>query len=676
MKMKCINLPGGDMVSRGSVILNKIHDMSTPPVDLVVRESIQNALDEIRDDCAFGRVEFFTNTFQKIALSATMPTLEAGINKLVKETVCHYLAIVDTNTNGLLGEPYYRKDKPNNLYNLVYDIDSNDKKYSAKGGSWGIGKSVYYRYGIGLVFYYSRTLEDGKYIEKLAGVLVQDETEPTCLLGPDSRGICYIGDEHEHEGKLIRWPVYDEQRIGELLAIFKIDRFVGNATGTKVIIPFIDYSSLLGGRVYEGEDLHWISSSFKDCFSMAIQRWWFPRLNNPDFKEKPFIAAVEGQKVELNAFFLTLQQLYKNSLTLKEAMMFPIIDKKSGSTATLGYLHCLKGDKKAFQVETPPDNLSNPFAQVDVQPDSSSSNPVIFAYMRAFGLIVNYDITKYKYKVTTDPGEYIIALFVLNDDAKADGTNETLGRYLKASEMPNHKEWMDITHPKFPVYSSKKPFAKIFKRIRGILEDNYTEQSTPDETFGPAILRRKIGKLLLPPSDFGNEPEKEEKPKGGSKISVSKKRPYRVSYKGIIGDLLCYSVSFRLEPNEIGKAELNVVTNGGNFSIIDWERNGFSSPVRIEKVSMMRAESGKDSVDGPYQIPKDKWGTNVKFKIKAGGDPAYELRVSAKTPNATTYCLFAKNLSTEEIKLEFQIFVKPLNLTYQMTLVGEIKEGN
>ena len=674
MKMKCINLPDGDMVNKGSTVLEKIHDSKTPPVDLLVRESIQNSLDEIRDDCDYGRIEFISNTFQKADFSATMPRLESGINRLVKETLCHCLIIVDTNTNGLLGEPYRLKGKPNNLYNLVYDIDANDKQTSTKGGSWGIGKSVYYRYGIGLVFYYSRTFENGAYIEKLAGALIQDEREPTCLLGPDSTGVCFIGDEHEHEGKVMRWPVYDEERIQEFLGIFKIERFSEDSTGTKVIIPFINYQELLGRRDYCGDDLHWIPDDFEDSFSMAIQRWWFPRLNNPNFKEKQFVAAVQGRKVELNSFFQTMQGLYENDSGLAKAMRFPIADKKSGSSEMLGYLCTLEGNKNDFNVEIPPDNLSNPYAQIDVQPESPTTNPVIFCYMRSFGLVVNYDIGKYK--ITTEPSKYLVALFILNDSAKADGTEETLGRYLKASELPNHKEWCDIASKKFPVFSIKKPFGKIFKNIKQILEENYTEHSAPDETFGPAVLRRKIAKLLLPPSDFGNEPEKEEKKTRGHNISVSKKRPYRLAYKGLNGDLLCYTVSFRLAPNEIAKAEINVVTNGGNFAIADWERIGFDSPIRIEDVLLMRAESGKDAVDGPYPIKKEKWGNVISFKMKSDGDPAYEVKISKKTPKLTPYCLLAKNISSEELRLEFQIFVKPLDLAYQMTMVAEIKGDN
>ncbi|MDY6392589.1 MAG: hypothetical protein SPL80_07095, partial [Bacilli bacterium] len=663
----------GDFVGEGSTVLAKINNKTTPGVDLLVRESIQNTLDEIRPDKTCGIIDFSSNTFKKSAFASTIPQLESAINGFVKETLCHFLVISDSNTNGLLGEPYKRKDKPNNLYNLVYDIDSHDKKDQNVGGSWGIGKSVYYRYGIGFVFYYTRTFEDGQYQEKLAGVLIQDEKSKDCLLGPDTTGICFIGDTVEHEGKKKRWPIYDSTKIQEFLDIFGIARYNEQQTGTKVIIPFLNSASLIQRRIYEGTDLHW-NINFEDCFSMAIQRWWFPRLNNSSFKGKMFIAKVNGKKVELNPFFSVLQRLFNNDPSIKESAMVPITNKKSGTEDTLGYLFCLKGEKSLFNVCVPPENLSNPYAQIDVAQESGQDNPVILAYMRRFGLVVDYDIDKCK--LTTSPNEYLIALFVLNDDARAkDNPAESLGRFLKASENPDHKGWRDIDDKRFPSFSDHRPASKIFKRIKNYLEENYKEHSAPDETYGPALLRRKVGKILLPPSDFGDAPEKEPKIPKRQIIKVTHKRPSHVAFNGLLGNLLSYDISFALKPSELGKAKLNVVTNSGNFNIVDWERDGFASPIRIKKVTMKCVEIDKDSYEHEIEIPQQRWGSNQKIRLPLPTNPEIEITVSKKTPQTTPHAVYVKNLSQSDLRYQMTILVEPLNLSYQMTVVADVEEA-
>ena len=673
MKMTCNLLPDGDFVGHGSSVLDKINNKTTPGVDLLVREAIQNTLDEIRPDKSYGKIEFSEGTFKKSSFAASIPQLEAPINGFVEETVCHHLVIADSNTNGLLGEPYKRKDKPNNFYNLVYNIESHDKKNQDAGGSWGIGKSVYYRYGIGFVFYYTRTFENDRYQEKLAGVLIQNEKNNDCLLGPDTTGICFIGDTVEREGKEIRWPIYDSNKIQDFLGIFGIPRYEGEQTGTKVIIPFLNYESLIQRRIYEGCDLHW-HINFEECFAMAIQRWWFPRLNNESFKGKMLVAKVNGKKVELNPFFSVLQRLFNNDLSIKESFMIPISTKKAGTDDLLGRLLCLKGPNELFNVCVPPEHLSNPYAQFDIAHESGQENPVILAYMRQFGLVVDYDVDKCK--LTTGPDEFLVALFILNDDARAkDNPGESLGRFLKSSESPDHKGWVDIDDKEFPVFSSHRPASKIFKRIKKYVEENYEERIAPDEAYGPALLRKKVGKILLPPSDFGDVPEKEEKTVKKQKIKVTHKRPTRVVFNGLYDNLLSYNVSFALKPNELGIAELNVVTSSGNFNIVDWERDEFTSPIRIKKVTMVRAECGKDVLEQAIEIPKQRWGTKAKLRIPLQNNPEIEISVLQKTPQNTPHAVFVKNVSFDDIRFEITILVEPLNLSYQMTVAADVKEA-
>ena len=64
----------------------------------------------------------------------------------------------------------------------VYEICKPQEAEGA-GGSWGIGKTVYFRIGIGLVIYYSRIVnEDGQYESRLAASFVENELSPNAMI--------------------------------------------------------------------------------------------------------------------------------------------------------------------------------------------------------------------------------------------------------------------------------------------------------------------------------------------------------------------------------------------------------------------------------------------------------------------------------------------------------------
>jgi|GEM_PF-2744275 len=673
-KMLISPLEKGNFVNGGHSVLTSIADESTPSVDLLVRESIQNSLDEIRKDAEFAKVDFSMGMFQTDVLASTMPDLEPHILKCVSVTKAHFLSISDINTNGLLGMPYEREGKPNNLYNLVFHFRAADKTSAKKGGSWGIGKSVYYRYGIGLVFYYSRTYEARDYQEKLVGVLIQDETEPNCIMndfqGKPSTGICFIGDKKRHEGKEQCWPIMDGDQIAEFLSIFGISRFKEEETGTRVIIPFIDYSSLLSNSNYKGDDIHWRSEVFEDAFEMAIQRWWFPRLNNKAYKGKRFVAHVGNKqgKVELNPFFQHLQDLYNGENN--DADVYPITDPYSGTTDILGYLKVVKMTPSELGVEIPPDYYANPYAQVDVNNGSEPDNDIIFAYMRDFGLVVNYDASIIK-SITTPQGLYLIALFVLNDQASTPDKSETLGAYLKSSEQPNHKMWTDIpNNKKFPKFGKGYPFKKIFKKINQTLKEKYGEKTDPSQIAGPAALRKRIGEILLPPSDFGKEPDGGNGGHGGSGGKrVSKKRPYRMVNDARKGNLLGYIFHFHLSPGKEGHAFGSIVTGGGSYTFSEWEKLGFKMPVEVAELEVLAINETK----GLMSYPSNKWNSTLALASKTKGPKALEIKPD-RSKTGTVKGFVVSNVSKEDVEISIRVYVRPLDLTYQIAMDGEVKD--
>ena len=175
MKIRIKKLEQSMMSYSGSNVLQSIMDISTPGVDLLVRESIQNSTDAILNynNSIQGKIDFSITSFNA---DLFLDLIEDDISTSYFQNVysgkwCNCLIISDSNTTGLYGSKIYNHSGNNNFYNLVYDV-GNGKSSTDSGGSWGYGKSVYYRFGEGIVFYYTKPNECDVPNEKLDGVLI------------------------------------------------------------------------------------------------------------------------------------------------------------------------------------------------------------------------------------------------------------------------------------------------------------------------------------------------------------------------------------------------------------------------------------------------------------------------------------------------------------------------
>ena len=158
------------MAQDGYSILRSLQNKSLPMVDLLVRESIQNSLDATitGQDIRYTLVDYTVGDFDSREFSSLFELVGSKINQrcLGKQK---FLAIGDKNTTGLTGA-YDSEDvevlNDSNFHKLVFGIGKNQDKEGA-GGSWGLGKTSYFRVGIGLVVYYTRVFQDGAYEERL-----------------------------------------------------------------------------------------------------------------------------------------------------------------------------------------------------------------------------------------------------------------------------------------------------------------------------------------------------------------------------------------------------------------------------------------------------------------------------------------------------------------------------
>lgn len=652
----------------GSKILRSIMDNHTPNLDLFVRESIQNSLDEVLEDKEFVNIAFYKGNF---SYSSFLKKIDfGGYNTWdISNDVCSFITISDSNTGGLLGTHKEEKNKSNNLYNLVYDFMNNSKS-SSQGGSFGIGKSVFYRFGRGVCFYYSRTFEDGKYISKLTGLLIQDEKLSSCILGESSSGIAFFGEEKNGESI----PIYDENIIRDFLSVFNIKEYDGDKTGTVVLIPFLNEDILLKGSV-NSEEKHW-RGDLLYALNLAVQRWYFPRINNLFYKGKYAKIYINSNPVELIPFFNELQKLY--NMNCDDAVYEEIRDDRiKGQENLLGYFCYKKFSNEDLQINIPPNNLGSIYSILDIEKNSDDKNSSVLFYTRKSGMILTYANDKFG-EFSFDDDSYLIGVFVLNDDLEYQ--NESLGKYMRKTENANHEVWSDDSQgSEFPCWASMKPFGKICRKIKKLLQEKFNVSNVVICESHRNAFQILLAKKLMPPEGYGQEPTTPKRLKDDSKrIKISKKKHYE-HYVSITNDgLSCYSFNFELMKNQLFECQMNIDAGTKLMTSNEWIKYGFAFPCRIESLSIEKLEIDDHVVPGNVllsdveSICKSRSFRNTRTKNKL-----WEYN-GLKSINNEAYGFTIKNCNDTLLKMSISIIVKPIDLSYKISFNENIieKEGD
>ena len=244
-------LESGGSIFHGSTILKSMQNDSVPPIDLLVREAIQNS-----NDAAIGigekyySVSFNTGSFDACAFNSLFPeNIRNELNS--RDLHNNFIEIRDTKTCGLSGGMTAKirsKEKHGHFAKLVYDCGI-EQEEETSGGSWGFGKSVYYRTSaVGIVIFYSRTKVNEKLESRLIVTLVENERDAQSLLDKQNAyaaGKAWFGDKDSTPGSDEVLPIVDEARIAEVLSYFKLLPFGTDEAGTSVIIPYINKQELL-----------------------------------------------------------------------------------------------------------------------------------------------------------------------------------------------------------------------------------------------------------------------------------------------------------------------------------------------------------------------------------------------------------------------------------------------
>jgi hypothetical protein len=614
------------MSERGSSLLRLIQNQDMPILDLLIRESVQNSLDAALDNQGFVNVEFNLREFESMNLNHHFEGISDNLMKKYPSGTYKSLEIRDSNTYGLTGPLQYKDVKNNdfgNLLKLIYEISMPQQKEGA-GGSWGLGKTVYFRAGAGLVIYYSRVKDNsGKYESRLAACLVENEGKEDALLptrkNEIQRGIAWWGQKAD---ELSTMPLTDQTEIKYILDIFGINPYKDEETGTTIIIPYIDEPSLLQGILPDeincaGKRLQekpWWNESLSDYISIAIQRWYAPRLMNINYNYGKWLrASVNGNGItydKMLPLFKVVQSLYNRLPLVKtkdakqDILISAQVDVKEiflrnvfSSSGSAGYIAYTKLTKKQLLM-LPPENQVNPFAQINKFDIDMDSNSPIILYMRKPGMVVNYETTgKWAEGIPrTSPDEFIIGIFVANSDnrLKVDETI-TIEEYIRKGEKADHTSWTDMSIGEYnPMIVSK-----IQRQLRNYIISTYSVKNSETYANRNIGLGKTLADMLLPPENFGSKASM-PKDNPGSKSGKSNRKIQLKITDGPYYEKGRTKVNFELDVTKQSgtiKVLLQVLSESGGISADKWESVeviGKPFPIVMDKFTVYNIRVGKD----------------------------------------------------------------------------------
>lgn len=529
--MKYHGLSLQPMQESGAFLLRAMQNEEMPRLDLLVRESVQNALDAALDRQRGGevRIDFHLRDH---ATETVASLLAEGIDRRVLlerfPAGGQLLEIRDSLTEGLTGPLCFEEIGEDgihgNLLKLVYEI-GRTRIDDGAGGSWGLGKTCYFRMGIGLVFYYSRIRLGDGFQERLVASLVEDETRHDRLQSETRTGIGWWGAE----GRLR--PVTGTAQVRRTLDMLRVRPFTGTETGTSIIIPFLRDDLVPTTEPEEGAAVHrpWWYDSYDDYMRVALERWFCARLDNPHFATGPRLtAAVNGEVItagEMQPIFRVAQALYNRAIDApgtqedylaRAGIAADALTRQPVAPRGLFTVPGPAGDVAAVLL-TPeqlgmvaPLNHYDPATCVYGRFSATPPHRPLVTFMRRPGMAVCWDDSTESRGwaggfLGAPDGRYLVAVFVPRQDRflavlgrrARDDTPVSLESYLRSCERADHAAWQDVAG------------LKIVDRIRaacGRILARFGSRPQPVAAVAPSIrMARNLADLVLPERGMGTD---------------------------------------------------------------------------------------------------------------------------------------------------------------------------
>ena len=520
-------------VSYGSGALKALQNDSLPELDLLVREAIQNS-----SDAALGvegdsfEVNFNVGKFVPREFNLFLSKAGEILNRKYTDESAEYMEIRDLRTSGLTGPVRLSeldREDHGNYFKLVFDTGKEQTASDAgeAGGSWGYGKSVYYRVGIGLVIFYSQIKNSTGSEERLIISLTEHEDGDNSILNEvcsDSVGRAWWGKKDLMDEKELL-PLTDAEEIEEILNVFGVQRFSEGETGTSIIIPYVCSERLLDGIFPDDcgvpEETK-AMCSWKDNVSeyieLAVQKWYAPKIFNKNlpkcYGQKWLAVRIDGngmKNTKMRLFFRLIQDLYTTAICANAGEKY-ISECFTGIESVAIPSQKIEGQKSghAAFVRVNRSQLSetgsmlDPYTYLRIFTKSPQNDPIVM-FARKPGLVLDYKTDGKWAKGLVKPedeNEYLVVFYVPNFDVilkNEKGFGEyagaSFGEYLRKCEKSDHMEWEDKSNMTIVANIKNQVVSKV---------NNHMKEGESETVEGTASkLAGKLGRRLLPVIGYG-----------------------------------------------------------------------------------------------------------------------------------------------------------------------------
>lgn len=506
-------LPGINTVGGNGMRRSLQYDSSTPRLDIMVRESIQNSFDALKDEAEYLEVSYRFDKFSTSELASHFTSISEVLNSRFGER-SDYVEIRDTNTVGLDGPlESMNISEYGKLIKLVYSIAEKQEGLE-KGGSWGYGKTNFYNIGIGLVIYYTHTIYMDSHQHRLVAALVEDTDHREDMIYEDAQlGVSYWGDKGILDPTRAI-PITDLPEIKKILNVFGINPFPDEQTGTSIIIPFIDKDLLLkemGSSIFQIEDECLGLDDFQFFVELAVQRWYFPRLLNMK-NGKPLRFLYNGQLLtesRILPMFKIMRDVYNETFETSNVIELSSLALLEKDTP-VAYYASYKGKLSELSL---PYNMSV-YQALQIPHNPSRPNTPIGFRCRSLGMINKYETEEGIVKGATpcNPDEFHFVCLrprgeveIINPNTKV--KIASLEMYIRKGENAAHTNWSDIS---LYTISHDAPDTRpqIVQRMTSLTAECFSFKEPIDAHIARRNLglSQKIGKLFLPKQGFGTRP--------------------------------------------------------------------------------------------------------------------------------------------------------------------------
>lgn len=530
------------MAPSGKAILRSLQNESMPVIDLVIREAFQNSLDATIKGKNETQISVTTKQIDTGKIAGYFEKIDSRLkDKFPGEHTV--MSISDKNTYGLTGE-IYTTDKialsKSNIYKLIYGLNMNQEREGA-GGSWGLGKTSFFRIGCGIVIYYSRIQTgNGEFEERLAACLIENSDSDDAIMPDNDRGIAWWGNKSSEKNDTDKsYPITDQTEIRKFLKDLKVAPYEGEETGTSIIIPFIEEDKIIAyDQDYSENNSYWWEKDLTSSVEMAIKRWYGPRIMNKDYSDTfenssltPFINGKPISPLTFEDTFGWFYKLYSAGATGKSSdeniIVKPLYLKRLGMenpSIPIGHIAYTKLTLDELNNKNK-NNVLTPLAYIGDKThlESSVTSAKILAYSRKPGMVVQYvvDDANWMKGLTVEENTFILAYFVPNSSGLLHSTYreryKTLESYLRDTENADHAVWID------KVIGAKAItiVERIKREVSKVLYESLSESDLTSSNSRTSALSRKFGSMLLPKANFGKS----------SSVKQVNKPPKEISHK-------------------------------------------------------------------------------------------------------------------------------------------------